>query len=66
VTVTAAGLPTVRERKYIAHIEWHCPELACRRYSILSRMFWEPKDLENRRVNGLTSLMDNTGLGIIH
>jgi hypothetical protein len=49
----------------MAHIECYCPELAGRRYRILGRMFWEPKDLENRRVNGLTSLIANTRLGII-
>jgi hypothetical protein len=56
----------VRGRKYIAHIEWHCQELACRRYRNMGRMFWELKDLENMRVNGLKSLIDNTRLSIIH
>ena len=29
----------------------HCPELACKRFRNLGRMFLKPKDLENLRVN---------------
>ena len=55
----------MRGRKYIVHIECRCPALACRRYRILGRLFWKPKDLENIRVNGLRSLIANSRLGII-
>jgi len=46
------------------HTVCHNPTLACKRYS-LGRRFWKPKDPENTRVNGLTSLVANTILGVI-
>jgi len=53
------------EREDGVHIVGHCPALACKRYRNLGRMFLKPKDLENLRVSGLISLVDNTRLGII-
>jgi len=43
----------------------HCLALACKRYRTLGHMCLKPKDLENMRVNGLISLVVNTGFGII-
>ena len=39
--------------------------LTCYRYRSLGPTFLTPKDLENIRVNGLTSLVANTCLGLI-
>jgi hypothetical protein len=46
------------------HIVGHCPARACKRYRDLGRMSLKPKELGNLRVNGLISLVGNTGFGI--
>jgi hypothetical protein len=51
------------EREDSVHIVGHYPVLACKRYRNLGRGFLKPNDLENLRVNGLISHVDNTKLG---
>ena len=53
------------EKEDSVHIVWHCPAEVRRRYRTLGCMFLISKDLKNMRVNGLISLVANTGLGIV-
>jgi len=45
-----------------SHVLCRCPALSCKRYRLWGKMFIEPRDLAEKRVNSLISLVLNTGL----
>jgi hypothetical protein len=55
----------VTNKKVVYIIVCHCLVLACKRYRTLSCKFLKPKDLENMRMYGLTSLVANIRPGVI-
>jgi len=57
-----SGCPATEDS---VHIVCHYPALVCRKYRTLGRMFVMAKDLENMRVNSLTSLVANIRLIIV-
>jgi len=47
-----------------SHILCRCPALSCKRYRLWGSMFIEPRDLADKRVSSLISLVLNTKLEI--